>query len=174
MCWAFLQGAGDVNSHPHICAASTLLMEPSPKPHGDCESRGRRGQRVRRKEGAVGEEGRGDMKENTEQEEVPGVLCLLVSCSRLCSCLQTVGLFSSEPWKEVLSSPTTTDLAQGTKKNVHSSPRQEDQRKPSLREHAAHCSQSSSWERERERRRLEGGKRVQGHPNVQCTPFSSE
>lgn len=46
--------------------------------------------------------------------------------------------------KEVLSSPMTTDLAQGTQ-NVHSPQRQEDQRKPSLTQHAAHCSQSSSW-----------------------------
>lgn len=69
-------------------------------------------------------------------------------------------------WKEVLSSPTTTDLAQGTQ-NVHSPQRQEDQRKPSLRQCAAHCAQSSSWEKgtgQGKRKRREGGT---GHPNVQ-------
>lgn len=69
-------------------------------------------------------------------------------------------------WKEVLSSPKTTDLAQGTQ-NVHSPQRQEDQRKPSLRQHAAHCSQSSSWEKGTGLGKRKGREGGIGHPNVQ-------
>lgn len=109
----------------------------------------------------MGQEG-GGRQEWAEQEGVPGVLCLLASCSRLCSCLQTVGLFSSEPWKEVLSSPHDNRLGPSNQKRAQPP---EAGRPKKAQSETACCSLLTKLQLgERDRTRLEEGKGVQGTP----------
>lgn len=106
----------------------------------------------------MGQEGRGGRQEEAEQEEVPGVLCLLVSCSHLCSCLQTVGLFRER------SALITHDNRLGPRNPKRAQPPEAGRPKKAQSDTAC-CSLLTKLQLgERDRTRQEEGKGVQGTP----------
>lgn len=145
-----------MNSDPHIDAASTLSMEPSPLPHG-LVSWGLSWEGG----GGCGSGGRWQAGVSRTGRSSWCSLSLLVSCSRLCSCLWTVGLFSSELEGSAL---ITHDNRLGSRSQKRAQTPEAGRPKKAQSETAC-CSLLTKLQLgERDRTRLEEGKGMKSTP----------